>query len=344
MADDSGSIHSVTEGGIAGLHPETPLPPAVVAATQTGSERNTLRSSVVPFACWRAHDMRFKFDSSFVLPTIKAEIRTLKDLMDENTLPDETGQPKYKPALSVFGHADPIGSDGYNKVLSGKRAQSIYALLVRDVDLWDDLYEHPQGNDRWEPEVIEAMQSELEQPLSGNLSQTQRKGLYKDYMDHPLRITEDVINLEQIATRDAQGKWIANPSPATDAQRKVDALGVKFDTLQRIGVTMKQNKVARFLVLTCNMAKNADFGFGLAKILQTKVAGYQSLIVSQEVSFTDSAGKPAGSPIEVWLLSGDSPPANGAHDPNEPQVTDQNDRQFHEIPSGIRNFAAPGTP
>ncbi len=189
MADDSGSVHSLTVGGIAGLHPEAPLPPAIVAATESGTEHNTLMRAVVPFACWRAHDMRFKFDSSFVLPTIKAEIRALKDLIDENTLPDESGQPTYKPTLSVFGHADPTGSDDYNKVLSGKRAQSIYALLVRDVDLWDDLYQNPLGNDRWHPEVIEAMQNELQRPLAKDLAAGERKTLYKDYMDSVCTVT-----------------------------------------------------------------------------------------------------------------------------------------------------------
>jgi hypothetical protein len=36
--------------------------------------------------------------------------------------------------LSVFGHADPVGSDDYNKMLSGRRATVIYALLISNTD------------------------------------------------------------------------------------------------------------------------------------------------------------------------------------------------------------------
>lgn len=191
MAYDTGTVHSITDGGVAGLHPEVPPPPAIVAATHSGHECNTLKRSVVPFACWRAHDVRFKFDSSFVLPEIKSEIKVLKKLMAAHTLPDDTGQPSHRPVLSVFGHADPTGSDDYNKVLSGKRAQAIYALLVRDVGLWDDLYQNPQGNDRWEPDVIQAMQTALGQPLTTHPSASERKALYQAYMDSICTVPDD---------------------------------------------------------------------------------------------------------------------------------------------------------
>jgi len=62
MANTSGTIHRVTDGGIAADHIEVPLPPAIVAATHSGKEYNTLKQSIIPFACWRAHDMRFAFD------------------------------------------------------------------------------------------------------------------------------------------------------------------------------------------------------------------------------------------------------------------------------------------
>ncbi len=46
------------------------------------------------------------------------------------------------PPLSVFGHADPVGNDDYNKALSGRRATAIYAVLLsaaepdKAVNLW----------------------------------------------------------------------------------------------------------------------------------------------------------------------------------------------------------------
>jgi outer membrane protein OmpA-like peptidoglycan-associated protein len=174
MANTSGTIHRVTDGGIAADHIEVPLPPAIVAATHSGKEYNTLKQSIIPFACWRAHDMRFAFDSSFVLPEIAVEIALLKDLIDSHTVKDEQGV-EHKPALSVFGHADPTGNDDYNKALSGRRAQAIYALLTRKTDLWEELFNHP--GDHWGKDALGTMLDTVTptapaQPSAGGTSQS----------------------------------------------------------------------------------------------------------------------------------------------------------------------------
>ena len=156
MADVSGKIHSVTEGGITADHIEVPLPPAIVAATHSGKEQNTLKQSIIPFACWRTHDMRFKFESSFVLPEVATEIGDLKILIDHHTVKDELGTER-RPALSVFGHADPTGNDDFNKALSGRRAQAIYALLTRKTDLWEELFSQCLGGDKWGREALGTM-------------------------------------------------------------------------------------------------------------------------------------------------------------------------------------------
>ncbi len=188
----SPTIHSVTEGGVAATHTPLPAPRGLVAPTTSPKEHNTLRDALVPFACWRAHDLRFRFDSSFILPELRHEIKSLKSLIDRHTRKDEQGQTSAKPVLSVFGHADPVGSDDYNKLLSGRRAQAIYALLVRNAELWDDLYNHPLGNDKWEPEVIHAMQTELHQPLSDHPAAAARHALYLSYMDRVCTIRDEL--------------------------------------------------------------------------------------------------------------------------------------------------------
>jgi hypothetical protein len=154
MANTSGTIHRVTDGGIAADHIEVPFPPAFVTATHSGKEHNTLKQSIIPIACWRAHDMRFKFDSSFVLPEIATEIGLLKDLIDSHSVKDEQGV-EHKLALSVFAHADPTGSDDYNKALSGRRAQAIYALLTRKTELWEELFNQP--GDHWGKDALGTM-------------------------------------------------------------------------------------------------------------------------------------------------------------------------------------------
>src|SRR5690242_3540588 len=113
----------VTDSGIAADHDALQEQRAMVGPA-TASEFNTIKAGLVPIACWRVEDMRFEFDSSFVMPEIAAELRQLAAL--RKRLPESP--------LSVFAHADPVGDDVYNKTLSGRRAIAIYALLTRRVD------------------------------------------------------------------------------------------------------------------------------------------------------------------------------------------------------------------
>ena len=43
----------------------------------------------------------------------------------------------------------PTGRDDYNQVLAGRRAKAVYGLLVRDADMWDELYRVSHGGDQW---------------------------------------------------------------------------------------------------------------------------------------------------------------------------------------------------
>ena len=191
---DSPTTQSITSGGIAAEHILLPEPRALVAATNSKTEHNAIRPALIPFACWRADDMRFDFESSFVRPEIELEMASLRDLIERHTLADAKGGEPHKPALTVFGHADPTGGDDFNKALSGRRAQAIYAMLVRKVDLWEDLYSNPFGNDKWEPKAIHTMQSTLGQPLSDHPSSAARKALFKAYMDHVCTVLDEKGN------------------------------------------------------------------------------------------------------------------------------------------------------
>src|SRR5215467_6862996 len=115
------SLHGVSDAGVAGKHPAAPEPIFLVAPA-TADEFNTARLRLIPVACFRVDDIRFQFASSFVTPDIKLELRIL-----ENLIKAHPGAP-----LSIFGHADPVGDDNFNKILSGRRATAIYGLLTRN--------------------------------------------------------------------------------------------------------------------------------------------------------------------------------------------------------------------
>lgn len=140
----------------------------VLVGPSAKQQFNTLRMAPPVLACWRLEDLRFEFDSSFVLATAADEFTLLASAYEELK----------QPALSVFGHADPVGDDEYNKVLAGRRAQAVYAVLVRDADLWDDLYTHPWGGDNWQSFAVDRMKTRL-----GASAPSARKDLYLAYMD-----------------------------------------------------------------------------------------------------------------------------------------------------------------
>lgn len=140
----------LSAGGIVSPHPRRPHLP-IFAAPTTADERNTVRLALRPVACMRLNDGHFDFDSSVVLP---AAAKELSDLA-----PFALATPKPRPA--VFGHADPVGNDAYNKELSGRRARAIYAVLTRDVASWEALAGTSFGGDQWAQRHLDMMLNAL---------------------------------------------------------------------------------------------------------------------------------------------------------------------------------------
>src|SRR5512140_2575874 len=163
MADlNSGNGQSQGTPG-ATARTEDPLEPVLVAPVpRRASGFNTIRSGIIPKGCFTVEDSHFEFDSSFVLPLgLTFDAQPLKKLMDDH--------PGSK--LSIFGHADPVGKETYNKTLSGRRAQAIFGLLTRNVELWKDLYFHHDtlGRDPWGVRSIQVMLNRVGPTKAGNV-------------------------------------------------------------------------------------------------------------------------------------------------------------------------------
>lgn len=154
-------------GGVAGEHPRRRLP-LFVAPTSSGDHHNTLAPPLAPVGCWRLEAARFDFDSSVVRPEAKAELTLLAALVTR------IGE----PVPAIFGHADPVGDDEYNKTLSGRRAAAVYGLVTRDVDLWDRLYAQPFSTDNWQSGALLLMRE-----VTGQSVSTPRKDVFAAYMD-----------------------------------------------------------------------------------------------------------------------------------------------------------------
>lgn len=169
---ETGPLHGTADGGVAGSSvPSGPL--EIKAASATAGEFDRIRLPLIPVACWRVDDVRFEFDSSFVVPEARDEMRLLAKLIDAHTAVDSMDpQAKRVPPLSIFGHADPSGQDDYNKFLSGRRAAAIYGLVTRRDEVWEDLYSnsgqftHPVQGDQWGIRSIQIMLSDLVGPIA----------------------------------------------------------------------------------------------------------------------------------------------------------------------------------
>ncbi len=104
----------------------------------------------------------------------------LQNLREAHKRPDASGKIIYPP-LSIFGHADPVGSDDYNKALSGRRATAIYAILINNtqpekaVGLWRQI----GRSENWGTNQQQMMQDATALPAA-----TSGGELLKAYLQH----------------------------------------------------------------------------------------------------------------------------------------------------------------
>lgn len=166
------------QGIVAGAHGRAASLPILVAPSTQG-EQNVIRPNIIPLGCFKIEDVRFDFDSSFIRPDLKDELVELKRLIDDHT--DKTSGKK--PPATIFGHADPVGQDEYNKTLSGRRAEATYAVLIRDADRWEKLFSNPAGGDKWGTGQIQTMLTALGHdpgPVTGQ-NNDKTKAAIKDF-------------------------------------------------------------------------------------------------------------------------------------------------------------------
>lgn len=181
-----GTIHSAGGGGVVGQH-AAPAPFKLLVGPATGSESNLARMPLIPIVCWRVEDIRFAFDSSFITvnpapstdPTSDPDAKPFSDQDDIRTelkliaslVKDNPGCP-----LSVFGHADPVGPavdpDGYNKALSGRRATTVYGLLIANQELSKSvsLWQKVASTENWGSQQQQVMQQATNSPAGTGMS------------------------------------------------------------------------------------------------------------------------------------------------------------------------------
>ncbi len=147
------------------------------------------------------------------------------------------------------------------------------------------------------------------------------------FSSHPFTIDSDVLALPTIATKKGSS-WTVNP-PSTD-QARVDALAQRFDLLVDLGAALQRAGAARFLVLSCNMARDMSFRTKLATIMGCRIAGYDRLVATNTIV---SSGT---SKVLCFLVEDESNPSG-----SQPPFKDFGQPAFHEIPGGYRESDPP---
>lgn len=160
MSQDAWTIIHLDTLGIAAERSETPAAPWPVAPTFAGAA-NRLRLPLRAIGCWRAAHAHFAFDSSFIDPGMRNDLRNLGLQRRRLAAAGLDGQTVYPPA-SIYAHADPSGDDAYNKRLAARRALALHALLTRDVTRWEQLYSVPLGHDDWRVRAVQTMLNHLQ--------------------------------------------------------------------------------------------------------------------------------------------------------------------------------------
>lgn len=134
-------------------------------------------------ACFGVPGITFAFDKSYVRTTVVDQLERLE--IAANNHPDAR--------IMIFGHTDKVGPEDYNKKLSERRAKSVYAFIINDVDAWEQLY----NEESWGIKVIQDILQTLgrysgpihgvqDQPTTDAIKQFQRdKGLKDDGIAGP---------------------------------------------------------------------------------------------------------------------------------------------------------------
>ena len=121
-------------------------------------------------------------------------MRFLEDLLEANP----------QSPLGVFGHADPVGNDDFNKQLSGRRATVIYALLISttDPDSAVKLWQRVARAESWGSKERQHMQT-----VTGLPAGTPESELFKAYMQKLMPPTLKIAKKDFLAQgKDPNGK------------------------------------------------------------------------------------------------------------------------------------------
>lgn len=161
--DNQGKTITTSGVAVTGEHPENGSPTIWVArSTLDKNNENTVNRQILPISCWKIEDICFDFDRAFVNAMAKYAFMDLKELYQ--TINKKFGS---NPKMALFGHADPVGKDDYNKKLSEMRAQAVYAILIKDAAMWQHIFKQRDDIEHLQEKLLAS--GEDPGPVSGKM-------------------------------------------------------------------------------------------------------------------------------------------------------------------------------
>jgi hypothetical protein len=166
---------SASDWGMTAEHPKgMRLVYFVAPSTSEKKVKNTIVLEFNVAACWKVEDICFEFDRALIRLDAVGAFKELGKLWNREIQLNKT------PKTALFGHADPVGKDRYNKKLSEDRAKAVYGILTRKVAVWRDIFD--------KAEEIKELQNHLFALgyYSGNvdgLFNADTENAVKEYMD-----------------------------------------------------------------------------------------------------------------------------------------------------------------
>lgn len=151
-------------------------------------------------ACVTIPGVTFGYDMSFIRSSVVEYLKELEKKVAAN--------PTAK--VIIFGHTDKVGGESYNKALSERRAESVYAFITNDVETWERLYQKEDWGESVLSEILAEMGSyydpeeagSFEEAVQrfqesrflsgdGNVDVKTRKQLFREYMmgKHDVKLT-----------------------------------------------------------------------------------------------------------------------------------------------------------
>ncbi len=208
--------------------------------TVTEMSERLIESHILP-------DVTFAFDKSFLHPkhatALKDMCAKIKDWLEKNS----------DGKLAVFGHADAVGKEDYNKALSERRAKSVFGFLMKDAEAWSDLDKEEKwglaciqdllkhlGHDPGESDgqdgpktqaAVKEFQTQKSLSVDGVAGPITRTGLYQAFMDDCNGLSLKKKNFDDINGNPTTGcsefNLVEKTEGACEANRRVAVLLLK---------------------------------------------------------------------------------------------------------------------